>query len=153
MAASHPPTHASQAAHSPGAEHKASLMIDRQVLIPNSASPQDFFYVCPSHLKDRGFCSPIVDQAAIDAKKKQDMEAEVEKVKKEYEERQRKKKEESEKSKDKDKDKDKEKDGDDKKADDKKADESKDEKVRVGTDKTEKVCFSMQYANHVVAEG
>ncbi|KKY32639.1 hypothetical protein UCDDA912_g07403 [Diaporthe ampelina] len=91
---------------------------------------QDFFYVCPSHLKDRGFCSPIIDQAAIDAKKKQDMEAEVERVKKEYEERQRKKKEESEKSKDKDKDKDKakDKDGDGKKADDKKADESKAEK-------------------------
>ncbi|KAI3396836.1 hypothetical protein diail_11607 [Diaporthe ilicicola] len=91
---------------------------------------QDFFFVCPSHLKDRGFCSPIIDQAAIDAKKKKDMEAEVEKVKKEYEERQLKKKEESEKSKDKDKDKDKDKgkDGDDKKADDKKADESKAEK-------------------------
>ncbi|KAG8163965.1 hypothetical protein KVR01_005883 [Diaporthe batatas] len=84
---------------------------------------QDFFFVCPGHLKDRGFCTPIVDQAAIDAKKKKDMEAEVEKVKKEYEERQRKKKEESEKSKDKDKDKDKA--GDDKKADEKKSDESK----------------------------
>ncbi|KAK7697554.1 hypothetical protein SLS64_013436 [Diaporthe eres] len=96
---------------------------------------EDFFFVCPSHLKDRGFCSPIVDQAAIDAKKKKDMEAEVEKVKKEYEERQRKKKEESEKSKDKDKDKEKEKDGDDKKKadDDKKADESKVEKVRICT--------------------
>lgn len=91
--------------------------------------------MCPSHLKDRGFCSPIIDQAAVDAKKKEDMKAEVEKVKKEYEERQRKKKEESEKSKDKDKDKDK--DGDDKKKadDDKKADESKskDEEVSIYT--------------------
>lgn len=110
-------------------------MNSRQKRIPDSPSQQDFFFVCPSHLKDRGFCSPIVDQAAIDAKKKKDMEAEVEKVKKEYEERQRKKKEESEKSKDKDKDKDKEKDGDDKKKaeDDKKADESKVEKVRICT--------------------
>ncbi|KAG6354430.1 hypothetical protein INS49_004447 [Diaporthe citri] len=108
----------------PAPEHGA-LMNSRQERIPDSPSQQDFFFVCPSHLKDRGFCSPIVDQAAIDAKKKKDMEAEVEKVKKEYEERQRKKKEDSEKSKDKDKEKDKEKDGDDKKTDDDKADESK----------------------------
>ncbi|ROV89871.1 hypothetical protein VPNG_10251 [Cytospora leucostoma] len=90
-----------------------------------TAEKQDFFYVCPSHLKDRWFCSPIIDQAAIDAKKKQELEAEVDRVKKEYEERQRKKKEkeESEKSKDEDKDAEKKKD------DGKKADESKDKKT------------------------
>ncbi|KAI0853949.1 DUF1742-domain-containing protein [Daldinia vernicosa] len=61
---------------------------------------KDFFYVCPGHLKDRGFCSPIIDHDAIAAKKKKEMEDEIERVKKEYEEKQRKKKEkESEKSK------------------------------------------------------
>ncbi|KAI2783269.1 DUF1742-domain-containing protein [Daldinia loculata] len=61
---------------------------------------KDFFYVCPGHLKDRGFCTPIIDHDAIAAKKKKEMEDEIERVKKEYEEKQRKKKEkESEKSK------------------------------------------------------
>ncbi|KAH8602212.1 VPS4-associated protein 1 [Bisporella sp. PMI_857] len=70
---------------------------------------KDFFYVCPGHLKDCGFCSPIIDEAAIVAKKKKEMEAEVERVKQEFEEKQKKKKEkdkEKEKSKDKDNDKD-----------------------------------------------
>ncbi|KAI8964728.1 DUF1742-domain-containing protein [Daldinia sp. FL1419] len=53
---------------------------------------KDFFYVCPGHLKDRGFCSPIIDHDAIAAKKKKEMEDEIERVKKEYEEKQRKKK-------------------------------------------------------------
>lgn len=68
---------------------------------------KDFFYVCLSHLKDRGFCSPIIDQEAVAAKKKKEMDDELERVKNEYEEKQRKKKEkdskkgeESEKSKD-----------------------------------------------------
>ncbi|KAI1281536.1 DUF1742-domain-containing protein [Xylaria sp. FL0933] len=70
---------------------------------------QDFFYVCLAHLKDRGFCSPIIDHDAVAAaKKKKEMDEEVEKLKKEYEEKQRKKKEkEAEKEKDSDKDKDK----------------------------------------------
>ncbi|OTB03465.1 hypothetical protein M426DRAFT_12611 [Hypoxylon sp. CI-4A] len=77
---------------------------------------KDFFYVCPSHLKERGFCTPIIDQAAVAAKKKKEMDEELERAKKEYEEKQRKKKEkdakskeESEKDKD-EKDKDKDKD-------------------------------------------
>ncbi|KUI58302.1 hypothetical protein VP1G_05596 [Cytospora mali] len=92
---------------------------------------QDFFYVCPSHLKDRWFCSPIIDQAAADAKKKKELEEEVERVKKEYEERQRKKreKEDSAKSKDKDKDTEKEKEGADKKDEVKKTEEPKEAKV------------------------
>lgn len=62
---------------------------------------QDFFFVCPGHLKDKGFCTPIIDEAAIAAKKKAEMEAEVERVKKEFEEKQKKKKErEKEKGKD-----------------------------------------------------
>ncbi|KAH0429443.1 hypothetical protein CcaCcLH18_08457 [Colletotrichum camelliae] len=91
---------------------------------------KDFFYVCPSHLKDKNFCSPIIDKEAVEAKKKKEMEEEVERVKKEYEEKQKKKKEKDEKDKNKDKEKDKEKekekDNDDKKADDeKKVDDSK----------------------------
>ncbi|KAI0837225.1 DUF1742-domain-containing protein [Hypoxylon sp. FL0890] len=59
---------------------------------------KDFFYVCPGHLKDRGFCTPIIDQEAVAAKKKKEMEEELERVKKEYEEKQRKKKEKESKS-------------------------------------------------------
>ncbi|KAM0566487.1 hypothetical protein ACHAP9_007331 [Verticillium nonalfalfae] len=72
----------------------------------------DFFFVCPSHLKDKNFCAPIIDTAAVEAKKKKEMDDELERVKKEYEERQRKKKEreDKEKSEDSDKDKDKSKD-------------------------------------------
>jgi hypothetical protein len=71
---------------------------------------QDFFYVCPAHLKEKGFCSPIIDEAAVAAKKKKEMGAEIERVKKEFEEKQKKKKE-KEKEKGKDKDKDKKDDG------------------------------------------
>ncbi|KAI1106339.1 DUF1742-domain-containing protein [Jackrogersella minutella] len=59
---------------------------------------KEFFYVCPSHLKDRGFCTPIIDQEAIAAKKKKEMDEELERAKKEYEEKQRKKKEKDSKS-------------------------------------------------------
>ncbi|RAO64092.1 uncharacterized protein BHQ10_000104 [Talaromyces amestolkiae] len=72
---------------------------------------KDFFYICPSHLKDRGFCSPI-GASEQEAKKKKDEELaqEIEKVKKEYEEKQKRKKEkEKEKDKEKNDDKDKEK--------------------------------------------
>ncbi|GAP88589.1 putative UPF0589 protein [Rosellinia necatrix] len=95
---------------------------------------QDFFYVCPTHLTDRGFCSPIIDHDAIAAKKKREMDEEVEKLKREYEEKQRKKKEkeaekEKEKEKEKGKEKDKEKENDkDKDKDNKDKTEGKDEK-------------------------
>ena len=83
---------------------------------------KDFFFVCPGHLKDKGFCTPIIDEAAIAAKKKKEMEDEVERVKKEFEEKQKKKKEkEKEKEKEKDKDKkdeDKKEKGEEKKDDD-----------------------------------
>lgn len=68
---------------------------------------QDFFYVCPAHLKDKGFCNPVIDEAAVAAKKKKEMDAEIERVKQEFEEKQKKKKE-----KDSAKDKEKEKDSD-----------------------------------------
>ncbi|OTA81330.1 hypothetical protein M434DRAFT_85598 [Hypoxylon sp. CO27-5] len=82
---------------------------------------KDFFYVCPSHLKDRSFCTPIIDQEAVAAKKKREMEEELERAKKEYEEKQRKKKEKESKS-----SKDSEKANDDKEKDSKKT-EKKDE--------------------------
>jgi hypothetical protein len=92
---------------------------------------QDFFYVCAIHLKDVKFATPIVDEEAIAARKKKEMDDALERVKKEYEEKQRKKKE-KEKSKDDDKaksdekynDKDKDNDKDDQvKADSKQKDE------------------------------
>lgn len=98
---------------------------------------KDFFYVCPIHLKDRGFCSPIVDAEQEAAKKKEEALArEIEKVKQEYEEKQKKKKG-KEKSKDNDKDKAKdnneEKDKDSKKTgkedDSKTAEKEKNDKV------------------------
>ncbi|KAG9242609.1 VPS4-associated protein 1 [Calycina marina] len=76
---------------------------------------KDFFYVCAGHLKDRVFCTPIIDEAAVAAKKKKAMEAEVERVKLEFEEKQKKQKE-----KEKEKGKDKEKNEKDAKAEDKK---------------------------------
>lgn len=95
---------------------------------------QDFFYVCPSHLKDSNFCTPVIDKAAIEARKKKAMEEELERVKKEYEEKQKKKKEkEQEKEKEKDKDGDaKEKDKDKAKSGDK-TKSSTDDKVRSTT--------------------
>lgn len=88
--------------------------------------------MCPSHLKDRGFCTPIVDQAAADAKKKKELEDEIERVKKEYEEKQRKKKEkeEADKSNEKTEDKKKEDGSIDKKDNLKKPDTTTEAKVR-----------------------
>lgn len=93
---------------------------------------QDFFYICPNHLKDRGFATPIVDKAAEEAKKKKAAEEkeakikeEMERVKKEYEEKQKKKKDKKDK---KDDEKDKEKDEKDKDKKDKKDDEKEKDK-------------------------
>lgn len=83
---------------------------------------KDFFYLCPSHLKEPALCTPKIDTEAIEARKKKELEEEIERVKKEYEEKQKKKKEEKEKEKEKEKDKKK----DDDKSKDK--DEKKDEK-------------------------
>ncbi|PWY86202.1 DUF1742-domain-containing protein [Aspergillus heteromorphus CBS 117.55] len=88
---------------------------------------RDFFYVCPSHLKDRHFCSPIVDTEAVAAKAKEEALArEIEKVKREYEEKQqRKKNSEKEKAK-KDDEKKKDGEGEDK---DKAIEKERDEKI------------------------
>ncbi|KXJ96640.1 VPS4-associated protein 1 [Microdochium bolleyi] len=97
---------------------------------------QDFFYTCATHLKDKTFCNPIVDQEALAAKKKKEMDEELERVKKEYEEKQRLKKE-KEQAKDKKKDDDKDgKDADKKKESDDKADKPADQ-AKAGTTGTE----------------
>ena len=91
--------------------------------MPTNSISQDFFYICVSHLSDRGFSAPIVDTDAEAARKKKElMGKEIEKVKQEYEEKQHKKKA---KKKSKDDDKDKKNDDDD----DDKAEKERDEKV------------------------
>ncbi|KAF3313687.1 hypothetical protein TWF173_005758 [Orbilia oligospora] len=66
---------------------------------------KDFFYICPSHLNDRGFATAVIDEAAeAEKRKKEEMDKELEKLKQEFEEKQKRK---EEKNKDKDKDKDK----------------------------------------------
>ncbi|KAI0469261.1 DUF1742-domain-containing protein [Xylaria cf. heliscus] len=120
---------------------------------------QDFFYVCPTHLKDRGFCSPIIDHDAVAAKKKKEMDEEVERLKKEYEEKLRKKKEkekeaEKEKEKEKEKDQDKEKDkkdgkGKDEEKDGKKEDSSSNTKEKSQPDVEEEPrVFALQRTFH-----
>jgi len=83
---------------------------------------QDFFYICASHLADKGFASPIIDAEAEAARlKKEAMDKEIAKVKAEYEEKQKKKRA---KKKDKDeKDKEKKEDEDEKERDEKERDE------------------------------
>jgi len=97
---------------------------------------QDFFYLCPGHLKDRGFCTPDADEvAALAAKHKQaELDKEIETVKQEYEEKKKRKdqkRKEKEKEKD-DKDKEKSKDKDEKERqqeEDKKDEQERDAKV------------------------
>ncbi|KAJ6002703.1 Protein of unknown function DUF1742 [Penicillium sp. IBT 35674x] len=102
---------------------------------------KDFFYVCPAHLQDRHFCSPIVDTEG-DAKRQKEeaMAKEIEKVKQEYEEKQKRKKEKTkesskdEKDKEKDNPKDKDKVVSDSKANDEKDRDDKIESIKNGTD-------------------
>ncbi|KAL8711634.1 MAG: hypothetical protein Q9220_004044 [cf. Caloplaca sp. 1 TL-2023] len=100
---------------------------------------QDHFYVCPGHLKDRGFCTPVVNEAEVAARKKtEELEKEIEIVKKEYEDKMRKKKKDKEvkkkaKSKEDAKDKDNsnsKKDDDDEDEKDDVAEREKNNKVR-----------------------
>ncbi|RFU25422.1 hypothetical protein B7463_g10905, partial [Scytalidium lignicola] len=106
---------------------------------------KDFFYVCASHLKDKKFCSPIIDEAAVAAKKKKEMGAEVERVRKEYEEKQKKKKEEKEKEKEKAKEKDKDK-KDEKEKDEKKSDDKKSGSEEPSPPEEEPRVFALQKA-------
>ncbi|RYO73810.1 hypothetical protein DL766_006087 [Monosporascus sp. MC13-8B] len=105
---------------------------------------KDWFYVCPMHLKDTKFCTPIIDHEAIAARKRREEDEEIARLKKEYDEKQRKKKE-KEAEKDKGKDGEKEKD---------KKDESKPDKTGkeqgAGTppkDEEPKVTFYQQRLN------
>lgn len=92
---------------------------------------KDFFYICPGHLVDRGFCQPEADEAkrVADQKKQEELDREIEAVKKEYEEKQKLKREKR-KGKDKEKDKEKEKEAKGKEAEEDKQDEkAKDDKA------------------------
>ncbi|KAI4629287.1 uncharacterized protein J4E87_003551 [Alternaria ethzedia] len=93
---------------------------------------KDFFYICPGHLVDRGFCQPEADEAkrVADQKKQEELDREIEAVKKEYEEKQKLKREKR-KGKDKEKDKEKEKEAKGKEAEEDKQDEkAKDDKIK-----------------------
>ncbi|KAG6057366.1 hypothetical protein E4U17_001402 [Claviceps sp. LM77 group G4] len=92
-----------------------------------TADKKDYFYVCPTHLKDAYFCTPKTDEAAIKAKKEKALAEEIEKVKKEYQEKQQKKKEKEEAKKNGEGDKSSAKDedkGKDSKPDSKESDET-----------------------------
>ncbi|KKA29677.1 hypothetical protein TD95_001345 [Thielaviopsis punctulata] len=95
------------------------------VLFSEGPDGKDFFYVCPTHLKDNNFCAPIVDTEAekqrLEAEKKKAIDAEIEKLKEEYEA----KKKAKENQKDKDKGKDQKHDTTDEKKTDKPADSPK----------------------------
>ncbi|CAG8891090.1 unnamed protein product [Penicillium egyptiacum] len=99
---------------------------------------KDFFYVCPAHLQDKHFCSPIVHtEGQAKRLREEEMAKEIEKVKKEYEEKQRRKKE-REKASSKDNEEEKDKGKDEPKNKDKDASQSntndekeRDDKVRV----------------------
>ncbi|KAK8107562.1 uncharacterized protein PG998_009575 [Apiospora kogelbergensis] len=95
---------------------------------------QDHFYICQAHLKEVRFCKPIIDQAAVDAKKQKENDDEIiAQAKKEYDEKQRKKKE-AEKSGDKDS-KGKDKDKGDKSEDEKKDDPKPKDQDKTSTEK------------------
>ncbi|KAL4878558.1 VPS4-associated protein 1 [Aspergillus karnatakaensis] len=81
--------------------HKPSTSV---LITPNN---KDYFYICPVHLEDKHFCSPIIDAEEEEKKKKAEaMALEIEKVKKEYEEKQKRKKEKTKEKKKDDKEKD-----------------------------------------------
>ncbi|KAK4992410.1 hypothetical protein LTR50_001169 [Elasticomyces elasticus] len=104
---------------------------------------RDFFYVCPGHLKDRHFATPVVDEAeAAEKKRKEELEREIEKVKKEYEEKAKRKEERrKEKEKEKTEEKDKKTDKKEKKKqeeEDSKDAKEKEEKIKALSNKDEK---------------
>lgn len=103
----------------------------RRIRFSNDAS-KDHFYICLGHLTDRGFATPVVDEADVASKKKQEeLDREIELVKKEYGEklsRKKKTKDEKKQGAAKKDDKSEEKEGQDK-DDDAKAEKGKDEKV------------------------
>ncbi|KAL8939421.1 MAG: hypothetical protein Q9211_002746 [Gyalolechia sp. 1 TL-2023] len=93
------------------------------------------------HLKDRGYCTPIVDEAGAAAKKKkEELDREIELIKKQYEEKmkkRRKSKESKQKDKGKENGKDEkhEKSNDDDKDEDEKAEKEKNDQIKTLVDK------------------
>ncbi|KAL9097322.1 MAG: hypothetical protein Q9165_000749 [Trypethelium subeluteriae] len=85
------------------------------------------------HLKDRGFCLPIVNEAeAVAQKKRQELEQEIEKVKKEYEDKQKRKAEKRNEKKKEQKGKDpkaKKEEGENEDAEDAKDEKEKEDKI------------------------
>jgi hypothetical protein len=130
-----------QGKHTPAPTRRRSPSANRNPL-------QDFFYVCPTHLKDRNFCTPIIDHAAIEAKRKKELEEEIERVKKDYEEKQKKKKE-KEKEKDKEKEDSKDKDKDKDKKDDKDKSEKNDKTTGDTADKASILGMVTSVARHM----
>ena len=66
------------------------VVVDEAFKVANNK--KDFFYVCPSHLKDRGFASPVIDEKAeAEKKKKEELAREKEAIIKEYEAKAKKK--------------------------------------------------------------
>ncbi|KAJ5113394.1 hypothetical protein N7456_001928 [Penicillium angulare] len=99
---------------------------------------KDFFYVCPAHLQDRHFCTPIIDTEGETKRQKEEaMAREIEIVKKEYEEKQRRKKDKAkdEKEKEKDDSKEKDKDTSNSKSDEKERDDKIDSIKNAGTER------------------
>ncbi|OJJ87062.1 AAA-ATPase Vps4-associated 1 family protein [Aspergillus glaucus CBS 516.65] len=81
---------------------------------------KDFFYICPAHLKDRNFCSAVVDTAGAEAKVKEALQQrKKEKEKEKKGEESKEKNGEEKKDADKDKGKDKDARSDEKERDDK----------------------------------
>lgn len=109
-------------------------------------STQDHFYVCQGHVKDRGFCSPIVKEAEAAARKKKEMDHEIERIQKEYEEKMKKKR----KSKDRDNiEKETGKDEKKEKGDQKKDDHDQDTAEK---EKNDKVTITDEILNYTGAE-
>ncbi|CAI7668256.1 unnamed protein product [Penicillium viridicatum] len=104
---------------------------------------KDFFYVCPAHLQDKHFCSPIIDtEGQAKRLKEEALAKEIEAIKKDYEEKQRRKKErekasskdnKEEKDKGKDEPKDKDKDASESNANDEKDRDDKIASIQKGS--------------------
>lgn len=104
-------------------------------VLETDVSIQDFFYVCSIHLKDSNFCTPILDESEVAARKQREtIEREIEKVKKEYEERMKRKKEKEKQKKEKG-----DKDGKDGREEQKKSEKDEEEK-KAEQEKDDKVC-------------
>jgi hypothetical protein len=105
------------------------------------ANLQDWFHICPGHLKDRGYCVPdeeelAAETAAKEKKAKEELEKEKEKVIKEYLEKKKQREERKKKKKEKGKDEDKDEKKDEKKEEDEEAEKEK--KVKEIEEKVEK---------------